>query len=110
MAGEGTAEAPTCTNFIDSEEGNMDLVIPKLVRQGTRALGWLPPRIEWYRKTLGILAALALAALSSATPAAAVNVGYYEMCTGQGEAWQVPPITTAGETPVLLTDLASGDL
>lgn len=40
----------------------------------------------------------------------AVNVGYYEMCNGAGQAWQVPPITTAGQTPVLLNDLTAADM
>jgi hypothetical protein len=42
--------------------------------------------------------------------AAGNNVGYYEMGSGGGVANQVPPITTAGETPILLGGLADFDL
>jgi len=31
------------------------------------------------------------------------NIGYYEMCSGQGEAWQASYITSAGHTPVQIT-------
>ena len=37
-------------------------------------------------------------------------VGYYDMSDGMGRSTQVPPITTAGETPVQLTDLTASDL
>jgi uncharacterized repeat protein (TIGR01451 family) len=41
---------------------------------------------------------------------AAVNVGYYDMSLGSGNASQVPPITAAGQTPVQLFDLQAADL
>ena len=52
------------------------------------------------------LAASLLAVLGGATAllmpgtSAAGNIGYYEMCSGQGEAWQAEYITAAGHTPV----------
>ena len=52
----------------------------------------------------------ALAAMSLSTAALAVNVGYYDMIAGQGNATQVPSILIAGETPVLLNDLTAADL
>lgn len=55
---------------------------------------------------LGLPAAILLAP----APAGAANVGYYEMCDGQGSANQVASIVAAGHTPVLLTDLAAADL
>jgi cysteine-rich repeat protein len=51
-----------------------------------------------------------LCVLTGASGARAGNVGYYEMCNGQGMSWQVPPITTAGQTPVPLFDLGPSDL
>jgi|GEM_PF-2146973 hypothetical protein len=45
-----------------------------------------------------------------ATNASALNVGYYDMCDGQGDPNQVNSITIAGHTPVNLTDLSSTDL
>src|SRR5687768_5165860 len=37
-------------------------------------------------------------------------VGYYDMLAGQGVPSQVAPITAAGHTAVLLTDLTAADL
>ena len=55
------------------------------------------------------LAVVALA-LAVASPAQALNIGYYEMCEGQGSALQPPPITATGHTAVNLLDLTAGDL
>jgi hypothetical protein len=60
------------------------------------------------RPALG--AALLACALAAPSTARALNVGYYEMCQGQGSSSQVAPITAAGHTPVNLTDLAAADL
>ncbi|HZR81198.1 MAG TPA: hypothetical protein VFD92_08880 [Candidatus Binatia bacterium] len=59
-----------------------------------------------------LAAGAALAALLSSTPstALALNVGYYEMCLGQGSPNQAPPITAAGHTAVNLTDVSAADL
>jgi len=61
------------------------------------------------RKRIDIsLAGIALLACAFSTEAA--NVGYYDMCAGQGNATQVASILAAGEVPVLLTDLSAADL
>lgn len=39
-----------------------------------------------------------------------VNIGYYDMISGQGNPTQVASIVAAGHTPVLLTDLTAADL
>lgn len=63
------------------------------------------------RTTTATLAlAVAMLALAASSPAHALNVGYYEMCDGQGATRQVTPITTAGHTAVNLTDLTTADL
>ncbi len=41
--------------------------------------------------------------IPSNVEAAGFNVGYYEMATGQGEAYMTGPITANGDTPVLVT-------
>lgn len=48
--------------------------------------------------------------LTAATTAQAANVGYYEMCDGQGDPAQITPITAAGQTPVDILDLSPGEL
>jgi hypothetical protein len=48
--------------------------------------------------------------LAHASTARALQVGYYEMCQGEGSASQVAPVTTAGHTAVNLTDLTAADL
>ena len=42
--------------------------------------------------------------------AQAAQVGYYEMCKGEGNGWAVTPISSAGHTPVYLSDLTAADL
>jgi len=46
----------------------------------------------------------------SVSSAMALNVGYYDMCDGQGDPAQVNSINIAGHTPVNLTDLTAVDL
>lgn len=53
---------------------------------------------------------IALAVLGPPGRAWAASVGYYEMCSGQGNANQATPISAAGHTPVQLFDLAAADL
>jgi hypothetical protein len=53
---------------------------------------------------------VALAAVAAATPADALNVGYYEMCFGEGEPNQATAITNGGHTPVQLFDLTPAEL
>ncbi len=55
------------------------------------------------------LVVLALGALP-AQPAAAVNVGYYDMTLGAGSASQVAPITAAGQTAIQIFDLSPAEL
>lgn len=45
-----------------------------------------------------------------ALPAGAVPVGYYDMATGQGEAYMVPPITAVAQTPVQMFTLSPAEL
>jgi len=60
---------------------------------------------------LRALIALSVVGLSlAAAPAHALNIGYYELCFGEGQPLQASAITTAGHTPVLLTNLAPADL
>ncbi|MDH5178471.1 MAG: PKD domain-containing protein [Gammaproteobacteria bacterium] len=40
----------------------------------------------------------------------AANVGYYEMCYGEGRPWAITPISASGHTPVYLADIGTGDL
>lgn len=47
---------------------------------------------------------------ADATFARTLDVGYYEMNAGQGAANQASVITTAGHTPVLLTDVTAASL
>lgn len=61
------------------------------------------------KRTLRVLA-LTVALVSAALPAQAVNVGYYDMTLGAGNANQVPPITAVGHTATQLFDLQSSDL
>ncbi|MFA5941165.1 MAG: PKD domain-containing protein [Sinimarinibacterium sp.] len=46
---------------------------------------------------------LSLAAWGAPSMVWAANVGYYEMCNGQGASYQVAPINAAGHTPVNVT-------
>lgn len=64
--------------------------------------------LKW--RVLG--ATLALAALGAAVPtrAHALNIGYYDMCFGEGPAYQATPITNAGHTAVNLFDLTAAEL
>ncbi|MCP4594566.1 MAG: hypothetical protein GY842_27865, partial [bacterium] len=55
----------------------------------------------------GVLLALVLA---SAIPAAAVDVGYYDMVLGQGNLDQEAPILAAGHTAVQMTTLSAAEL
>ncbi|MDH5445159.1 MAG: PKD domain-containing protein [Gammaproteobacteria bacterium] len=59
------------------------------------------------KQQLGLV--LALFTLVS-TSVFGANVGYYEMCNGEGRPWAITPITAAGHTPVYLADLSSADL
>jgi uncharacterized repeat protein (TIGR01451 family) len=43
-------------------------------------------------------------------PAAAAEVGYYDMVQGQGAPAQAPPITAAGHVPVQIFDLSAAEL
>ncbi len=52
---------------------------------------------------LGLSLLAGACALAMPAVSFAGNVGYYEMCSGQGEAWQASLITAAGQTPVLIT-------
>lgn len=63
-------------------------------------------RIPWASALVAFLSAHAV----SASPAAALDIGYYEMCLGEGRASQATPITNAGHTAVKLTDLTAADL
>lgn len=56
-----------------------------------------------------LVAAFALCALA-ASPARALNVGYYEMCNGTGSPLQAPPITNAGHTAISLSTLSPAEL
>src|SRR6266478_3482797 len=58
------------------------------------------------RTLLSLLLLVSLVAL----PAGAVPVGYYDMSTGQGEAYMVPPITAVGQTPVQMFTLLPTEL
>ncbi len=56
-------------------------------------------------------AALSIFGVGLAVPAQAQkNVGYYELCDGQGFAAQAFAITAAGHTPVNLPDLTAAAL
>jgi hypothetical protein len=56
-----------------------------------------------------IAAALATWTLAP-SPAHALNVGYYEMCNGEGSPTQASTITNAGHVAVDLTNLTAADL
>ena len=59
-------------------------------------------------RSLGVLMAVFFGLWLGTVQAA--QVGYYEMCDGQGRAWAVTPISNAGHTPVYLADLSTADL
>lgn len=61
-----------------------------------------------YLSSRGMLV-LALFGLLS-TSAFGAKVGYYEMFDGKGLSWAIAPISTAGHTPVYLSDLSAADL
>ena len=54
----------------------------------------------------GLLAGL----LAGATPAVALQVGYYDMDNGQGVNTQQTAIVTAGQVPVPLNTLSAAEL
>lgn len=56
----------------------------------------------------GITAALLV--LATAGSARALNIGYYDMCFGEGPAYEAAPITNAGHTAVNLVDLTAAEL
>ena len=56
---------------------------------------------------IGVLAPTLILAAATANSA---DVGYYDLVTGQGEAYQVAPITAVGETPVQMTTLSPQEL
>ena len=64
--------------------------------------------LNW--RVLGAI--LALAAIGAAAPARAhaLNIGYYEMCFGEGQPAQANAITNAGHTAVQLFDLTPAEL
>ena len=68
--------------------------------------------VERSRRTMPASFALAVVALAliASRPAHALNIGYYEMCDGQGSPNQLAPITTAGHTAVNLLDLTPAAL
>ena len=61
------------------------------------------------RWTAAIAAGLLIQVLA-ASPARALNVGYYDMCYQQGRPSQATAISNAGHTPVNLTSLTPADL
>lgn len=61
------------------------------------------------RRILGGIAA-ALLVLATAGNARALNIGYYDMCYGEGPSYQATPITNAGHTAVNLFDLTPAEL
>jgi len=46
----------------------------------------------------------------AAVPAHALNIGYYELCFGEGQSSQATSISAAGHTPVQLFDLTPAEL
>lgn len=61
------------------------------------------------KQRLGAVAATVLV-LGVAGNAHALNIGYYEMCLGEGKANQATPITAAGNTAIQLLDLSPAEL
>lgn len=78
--------------------------------QARTALGWNRGSTTGLTRWTTFALVTLFCVIAWASDARAGNVGYYEMCSGHGMSWQVPPITTAGQTPVQLFDLRSSDL
>ena len=63
-----------------------------------------------FYRTLAFGAAGAVIGLVTAQSAHALDVGYYEMCAGEGQVNQATAIAAAGHTPVDVLDLSPAEL